>query len=110
MAMAASLATMEVMLSGGVLENVNTVGQYFMERLRETAARHPVVTEVRGRGLMLGVELDREGAPVVAKALEEGLLMNCTAGNVLRFLPPLIIQKEDVDQAVDILNRCMGEL
>ncbi|MEG6512554.1 acetylornithine transaminase [Desulforamulus ruminis] len=110
LATAAALAAMEALLQDGVQENAAKVGQYFKEKLSGLAAKHSFVKEVRGLGLMLGLELSIEGKDIVAKCLEQGLLINCTNGNVLRFLPPLIITEEDVDHALAILSGAMDEV
>jgi acetylornithine/N-succinyldiaminopimelate aminotransferase len=65
--------------------------------------------EVRGRGLIIGVELGFEGAQFVTRCMEAGFLINCTMGNILRFLPPLIITTDEVDQLVGTLDRIFGE-
>lgn len=109
LAMAAALATLETMFTEGVIENARTVGDYFQDRLRDLAESHDCIKDVRGRGLMVGVELSVEGAPFVMKALEQGLLMNCTAGTVLRFVPPLIITRDDVDEALGILDSVLRQ-
>ena len=83
-----------------LLPRVRSVGEYFKERLEELN-----LGKVKGRGLMLGVELKEECREYVLRALEEGLVINCTAGNVIRFLPPLILEKEHVDEAVEKLKR-----
>jgi acetylornithine/succinyldiaminopimelate/putrescine aminotransferase len=67
------------------------------------------ITEVRGQGLILGAELDREGAGIAATCLDEGLLINCAAGKVLRFIPPLIITKDQIDQGMDILEKVLTQ-
>ncbi|AEG58647.1 acetylornithine transaminase [Desulforamulus ruminis] len=110
LATAAALAAMEALLQDGVQENAAKVGQYFKEKLSGLTAKHSFVREVRGLGLMLGLELSIEGKDIVAKCLEQGLLINCTNGNVLRFLPPLIITEEDVDHALAILSGAMDEV
>ncbi len=110
LATAAALAAMETLLQDGVKENAAKVGQYFKEKLSGLAAKHSFVREVRGLGLMLGLELSIEGKDIVAKCLEQGLLINCTNGNVLRFLPPLIITEEDVDHALAILSGAMDQV
>ncbi|ABO48823.1 acetylornithine aminotransferase apoenzyme [Desulforamulus reducens MI-1] len=107
LAATASLATMETLLQKGVLENAWQMGEYFKAELTKLAAEVPLVKEVRGLGLMIGLELGIEGKDIVAHCLEQGLLINCTNGNVLRFLPPLIITKDEIDQAVQILKRAM---
>ena len=110
LAMAAALAVMEALLHGRVLDNCREMGVYFRERLEGLKGDHPIIREVRGRGLMIGVELSIEGADIVKGCMERGLLLNCTCGNVLRFVPPLIIGREDVDRAVAILDEVMGDL
>jgi len=85
-----------------LLPHVKEVGNYFKERLKELG-----MGKVKGRGLMLGLELENECRDYVIKALEKGLLINCTAGRVLRFLPPLIVQKEHVDRAISVLREIL---
>ena len=83
-----------------LLPRVRSVGEYFKKRLEELN-----LGKVKGRGLMLGVELKEECREYVLRALEEGLVINCTAGNVIRFLPPLILEEKHVDEAVEKLKR-----
>jgi len=110
LAMAAGISVMEELLNGGVLNNCREVGVYFLEKLNELKEKNALVKEVRGRGLMLGMELSIEGADIVNGCMNKGLLINCTCGNVLRFVPPLIITKGDIDRAVDILDEVMRSL
>ena len=110
LAMAAGISVMEELLNGGVLNNCREVGVYFLEKLNELKEKNALVKEVRGRGLMLGMELSIEGADIVNGCMNKGLLINCTCDNVLRFVPPLIITKGDIDRAVDILDEVMGSL
>jgi acetylornithine/succinyldiaminopimelate/putrescine aminotransferase len=107
LAMAASLATIDTIMNEGVLDNVKRVGSYFMRRLHELKNKCPVIKDIRGRGLIIGVELTVEGANIVKECMERGVLINCTGGNVLRFVPPLIIAEEDVDFAVEILGKVL---
>lgn len=104
---AAGLAVMDVLLNDGILSHCREIGAYFMGHLRRLEEKHAMIKQVRGLGLMLACELDRDGSPLVASCLEKGLIVNCTAGNVLRFLPPLIINREDVDQAAEILDQVL---
>ena len=83
-----------------MLENCEKVGAYFLARLEEIKKHFPFVKEARGRGLILGVELSMDGGPIVKEMMQRGILINCTMGNVLRFLPPLIVTKQEVDQVV----------
>lgn len=109
LATAAGIAALETILKDGVLENVVRVGNYFQQKLKEIQAKYPFVKEVRGRGLILGLELTIPGAEIVEKCLAAGLLINCTQQRVLRFLPPLIISEKEVDEAVDILDQAMAQ-
>jgi len=109
LACAAALAAMQTIIEEGLVDNSRLVGQYFLTRLSKLQEKYPVIREVRGKGLMIGVELASPGANLVLKCMEKGLLINCTSGNVLRFVPPLIITKDDVDRAVQILDEALGE-
>jgi acetylornithine/N-succinyldiaminopimelate aminotransferase len=105
----AGVATLRTLLEGKILENARNVGDYFLERLIQLKEKHPVVREVRGRGLMLAMELEKEGSRVVDECREQGFLVNCTAGNVLRFVPPLILRKREVDLFVPVLDKVLAE-
>lgn len=104
LAMASARATLEVLLQEGVLKNAETMGGYLISRLRELQGRHGVVKEVRGRGLIIGMELEKEAGAYVSACMEKGLLIASAGPNVLRFVPPLIISEADIDQAVHILD------
>jgi len=88
-----------------LLPNVIHIGGYFRMRLNELAKRFPFVREIRGFGLMLGIELDIPGKQIVLDAMEEGVLLNCTHDTVLRMLPPYILTEQDVDRAMTVLTR-----
>ncbi len=104
LACAAALAALEELLYGGVIENAAAVGAYLYDRLGELAQKHRIITGVRGLGLLLGAELAVDGGPIVDACREKGLLINCVGGRVLRFAPPLIITRADVDRAVAALD------
>ncbi|AJF05756.1 acetylornithine transaminase [Geoalkalibacter subterraneus] len=106
---AAGVAALKTLLEDGVLENCRAMGDYVRKRLEELRERYSFVTEVRGRGLILGMELSIEGAEIVKKCLAKGLLINCTVGKVLRFLPPLIVTKDEIDEAMGILDSVLQE-
>ena len=91
------------------LEEVRRVGEYFKEHLLDLKDRYPFIKEVRGRGLILGIELDFPGSEVVAKCQERGVLINCTAERVLRFLPPLIVTTDEVDLLIETLESVFSE-
>ena len=106
---AAAVAAMRALLEDGVLENCRAMGAYLRSRLEVLQAKYPFVKEVRGRGLILGMELSLEGGGIVKKALERGLLINCTVGTVLRFVPPLVVTREEIDEAMAILDDILAE-
>jgi acetylornithine aminotransferase len=83
---------------------VKARGKYLSRGLMKLQARFPVIKEVRGLGLMWGLELAQEGAPLIAACRERGLLVNCTQGNIIRLLPPLLLKRRDLDQALEILR------
>jgi predicted acetylornithine/succinylornithine family transaminase len=93
-----------------MLPSIQRVGGYFHVTLNELARKHPVVKEVRGFGLMLGMELAAPGKQVVLDAMAEGLLINCTHDTVLRFLPPYIITEKEIDQAVKTLGKLLTKV
>jgi acetylornithine aminotransferase len=102
---AAAIATLEVLLEEGfILDNCRRMGDYFVERLKGLQQRHPCVVSVRGLGLLVGMELSIDGKPIVQDCLEEGILINCTMDRVLRFVPPLIILKEEIDLLINRLD------
>jgi len=109
LATAAGIATLETILGEGVLENCRKIGDYFLKRLGDLKEKHARIREVRGRGLILAVELTVSGAEFVLQSMERGLLINCTNGNILRFVPPLILTRIDVDRAIGILDEVLEE-
>jgi acetylornithine/N-succinyldiaminopimelate aminotransferase len=88
-----------------LLPNIVHMGGYFRMRLNELAKKYQFVKEIRGFGLMIGVELDMPGKQIVLDCIDEGLLLNCTHDTVLRILPPYILAEQDVDRAMTVLNR-----
>jgi acetylornithine/succinyldiaminopimelate/putrescine aminotransferase len=96
-------------MKDGILENVRKVGAYFTKRLHELKDRSSIIKEIRGRGLIIGIEISVDGSPIVNACMERGLLMNCTGGSVLRFVPPLTITEKDVDAAVAILGEVIKD-
>jgi acetylornithine/N-succinyldiaminopimelate aminotransferase len=101
---AAGVAVVEALRHDGVLENCRIVGERLREGLLALAKQMPMIRDVRGRGLILGIELDRPGRPFVAAALERGLVVNCTAENVIRLLPPLTLSAAEADEGLAILE------
>ena len=109
LACSAALAVMRVLLEGRLLTQSRTVGQYMEKSLLELKDRLPNVKDVRGLGLLQGVELTIDGMPVVTDCLNRGLLINCTMDRVLRFVPPLIITQREIDRLVDVLADVLGK-
>ncbi len=103
---AASIATIDAILEDGfLLDHCRRTGKYFISELRILKAKHPnIIKDVRGLGLMIGVELSIDGNQVVNECLERGILINCTAGNVLRFTPPIIIKPDEIDILINELH------
>jgi acetylornithine/succinyldiaminopimelate/putrescine aminotransferase len=92
-----------------LLPSIVRVGGYFQTALRDLAKKHSFVKEVRGQGLMLGVDLAISGKQIVLDAMADGLLINCTHDTVLRFLPPYIVTEKEVDAAVKTLSKLFAK-
>ncbi len=100
----AAIVVLEQLTNGSLLEHVRRVGAHFESRLKGLAAKHPVITEIRGAGLMRGLQLSVDALPFIDLARERGLLVNRTDETVLRMLPALTIDTTDLDKAVEILD------
>ncbi len=107
---AAGLATLECVTEPDFIERAMKVGEGFRAGLEELARAHPRIVEVRGKGLMLGVEFEEAVAPVVAAMLDKGVICGPAGPNVLRFLPPLIVTANETAQVCDTLENVLGEL
>jgi acetylornithine/succinyldiaminopimelate/putrescine aminotransferase len=110
LASAAAIATLEAILEDGfVLDHCNRMGEYFRGRLMQLKEFLDQIVDVRGKGLFVGMELTRDGMPIVTACLDRGILINCTGGgNVLRFTPPLIVEKKEIDVVVELLDELLG--
>ncbi len=102
------LEVIRIMEEESIAEQAATLGQYLGDRLRAGLADHPAVIEVRGRGLMIGIELTEPAAALKMKAMDQGLLINVTRGNIIRLLPPLIIDRDQADRIVDTLTELIN--
>jgi 4-aminobutyrate aminotransferase len=115
---AAALATLDVIRDENLVEHAAELGAYALDRLREMAAGRPMMGEVRGLGLLIGVEIVRpDGSPAPAAAesilyaaLSRGLSFKLTQGNVLTLSPPLIISREELDAALAVLDEALAEV
>lgn len=110
LACAASCVVLDELLHHHLMENAKEVGAYFKAKLETYKTKYPkLVKEVRGVGLILGMEINRPGREIVNECLKYGAIINCTAGNVLRFIPPLNITKQHVDELIAILDKVLPE-
>jgi acetylornithine/N-succinyldiaminopimelate aminotransferase len=100
LATAAGVAAVTAILEEGMLENCRKMGNDFLAELDKMKDKFPFIKEVRGKGLILGMELKIDGSSIVKEMLKKRILINCTMGNVLRFLPPLIVTREEIDRVV----------
>jgi acetylornithine/N-succinyldiaminopimelate aminotransferase len=107
LACAASAAVFEVIESEGLLDNATKMGNYAFEQIRSMAKELDIIKEVRGIGLMIGIELKIPAAEVVKKCMDEGLLLNCTHDNVIRVMPQLNVTKEHIDEGLVILKNIL---
>ena len=107
-ALAAHVALEFLDILEDLLPSIVRVGDYFRAELRRLATKFDFITEVRGYGLMIGVELNRPGKDIVTRAMQEGLLLNCTHDTVLGFLPPYIVTEKEIDEAIAILDRVLA--
>lgn len=108
---AAAYATLKYIVDNNLAEGAASVGTYFTDGLERLKSQYPFVRQIRGRGLLLAMEFDREIAQLVLDAcLKEGLLVNRVKPAVLRFMPPLIITREEVDEALGILDKVLARI
>ncbi len=109
LACAAAIAVIETIEDENLLQNAIQLGQYTQDKLLELKQKHFIVDSVRGIGLMIGVQLTSPCKEIVDKCLDKGLRINCTNDTVLRFMPPMIVTKEQLDQAIEILDAVLTE-
>lgn len=110
LAAAAVCKVLELYRKQNIIEHVQAVSPYLEKRLDELANRHACILERRGSGLMQGLVFDRPVGPVITRAMEEGLILINAGSNILRFVPPLVITEENIDEMIGILDPVIGEL
>jgi acetylornithine/N-succinyldiaminopimelate aminotransferase len=108
-ACAAGIAVVEAIEEDNLIENAVEMGECAKEKLEQLGEKYTIIKEVRGKGLMIGVQLSSPGAEIVDKCLARGLRINCTNNTVLRFMPAMIVTKEQIDEAINILDGVLGE-
>lgn len=109
LACAAGLAVCRVLIEGRILDQARRMGEYLVKGLADMKDRHRVVRDVRGLGLLQGMELDLDARAVVADCLARGVLVNATSERVLRFVPPLIITQREIDRVLEILSAIFNQ-
>ena len=108
LACAAGVATIEAIEEDGLLRQAAEIGQYAQDKLRSLKDKHAIIDHVRGIGLMIGIQLMRPGAAIVAACLEKGLRINCTHDTVIRFMPPMTVTREQIDEAIGIFDNVLS--
>lgn len=106
---AAALRVLEIVGDQGFLDRVGKAGAYFKTRLQELQEKHESVKEVRGEGLLLGMEIDGNADEIVEKCLKKGFIVNAIQGKIIRFAPPLIVTEEEIDKLVDVVSELLGK-
>jgi len=107
LACAAGTATLHALTQDGLIENAKSIGEKFSNGLEELKSKHPIIREVRGKGLMIGVELKFEVKDILMEVIKNGLLLLYSGRNILRLLPPLVISEEDTVKTLQILDKLL---
>ena len=102
------LAVLKTLVQGGALKNCVKMGKVLFRALLALKSRFPSIREVRGKGLIVGMELDIDGTQIVEECMKAGLLINCTAHKVLRFIPPLIVGEKEIERGLGILEKVLA--
>ena len=106
----AAVATAKTLVEDGVLKNCERMGGYFKDRLLQLKEKYTFIQEVRGIGLLLGLDLSCDGTSVVKKCMDRGFLINCTQEHILRFIPPLVVREREVDALIACLDSIFEEM
>lgn len=106
----AGINVLNRLINEGLLENVVKQGNYLREKLQELKEKYPLIKDIRGHGLMQGIELEVEASKLTSKCIENGLLLVGAGTNVVRFVPPLIINSTEIDEAINILDKSLSEM
>jgi acetylornithine/N-succinyldiaminopimelate aminotransferase len=109
LACAAGIAVVEAIEQDNLLDNATKMGEYAKQKLVQLKQKYPIIGSVRGIGLMIGVQLTSPGGEIVDKCLARGLRINCTNDTVLRFMPAMLVTKDQIDEAINILDGVLGE-
>lgn len=109
LACAAGIAVIEAIEQENLLDNTNKMGRYTREKLEQLKEKYPVIDHIRGKGLMLAIQLTVPGAAIVSRCLQKGLRINCTQETVIRFMPSMTVSREEIDKAAAILSEVLDE-
>ncbi len=104
---AAAIANFNLLLEDGVLDNSRRQGAYLLQKLNQLKSEFPIISEVRGKGLAVALELNKKGDDIITACRQEGLLLNLTMKKILRFLPPLVVTETEIDQAIEVLTKVL---
>lgn len=107
LACAASMATVKYILDHDLLQQVEAISNWFFHELEKRKDQHPIINQIRGKGLMIGIVLNEEAKPIVMKMLDKGIIANATAGNVIRLVPPLTISKEELTEFLKVFDQVL---
>ncbi|BBO17925.1 acetylornithine aminotransferase [Candidatus Brocadia pituitae] len=110
LACAAGAAVFETIEKEGLISHVTNMGEYAIDQLKALQKTHKIIHEVRGVGLMIGIELTVNGAEFIKRCIQSGLFLNCTHEKVIRFMPPLNVKKEHIDEGLTIINAVLSKL
>jgi acetylornithine/N-succinyldiaminopimelate aminotransferase len=109
LACAAGIAVIEAIEEEKLLDHTIKMGAYLRQKLETLKEKYPVIDHIRGRGLMVGIQLTMPGTGLVSRCLAKGLRINCTHDTVLRFMPSMVVTSEEIDRAIDILDESLGQ-
>ena len=102
---AAGIAAIQALTQDGLIENAARVGKFFMDGLEKLKEKHSIVRDVRGKGMMIGVEMKFEVKDILLDGIQEGVLLLYSGRNILRFLPPLVMSESEVTKVLEVLDR-----
>ena len=100
----AALGVIKAIYAEKIMKNVKSQGPYLMAKLNELKSKYDIIKEVRGLGLMIGIELTIDGTAIFMECFSKGLIINCTQGNVLRIMPALNVTRRQINKAIHILD------
>ena len=109
LACSAAIAVVEAIEEDNLIDNANKMSEYTIQKLEQLKEKYPIIDHIRGKGLMLAIQLTMPGASIVNRCLEKGLRVNCTQETVLRFMPSMTVTPEEIDKAISILDEVLGE-